>query len=137
VAIHSVIVIERKNKMRCLYLLSKPLPKPILLGVLTELKEGYGETPGEYRFEYKIKGKEFNLLLMEDLPDINKIYEGDEVRPFINSLVPSPNDKKIDVCLKSANLTEYNEWELLKSKWIPESEGSLVDVLPEKVVVYE
>jgi hypothetical protein len=125
---------ESEAIMRKLYLLSKPLQGvQHLIGILSEEN-------GEYQFEYKFGGKlPAWYLSVEEFPEYNKKYAGKDVEKFIYSYIPKPNDEYINGFLKSANLDEYDKWELLKycGQYDPVTQRSLKEELPEGVCVYE
>jgi hypothetical protein len=128
---------------RKLYLLSKPMPQPRLLGVLTELHDKADDELIGYQFMYKLGGrlpdKLTQYLSPIEFPNIIKTYIGEEVRPFIERVIPLKNDPYIDSFLKNAGITEYKEWELLKycGEKLYEDESSLAETIPEGVVIYE
>jgi hypothetical protein len=119
--------------MRKLYVLSKPLGnKPRLIGELTEEN-------GEYAFEYKLGGTFPEWFLeIDEFPDPKRKYVGNEVRPFIERIIPKPNSAYISRFLKSADILSYDEWELLKycGKFSPQEDAFLYEKLPERVVSY-
>jgi hypothetical protein len=126
---------ESEAIMRKLYLLSKPM-KGVqhLIGILSEEN-------GEYQFEYKLgeENQKWWLCEYDYFTDYDKKYVGKEVDNFIFSFVPKPNDFYIKGFLKAANLESYDKWELLKycGKYIPATEHSLSETLPEGVIIHE
>jgi len=127
--------------MRSLYVMSKAhANQPRLKGILSELIEGKNGKEGEYRFEYKLGGRlpEWYLMI-DEFPDLTKVYTGQEVAPFIRRIVPPRDNKYIKELLESANLTEYNEWEMLKVFGMRnmKQDAYLYETLPEGAIIYE
>ena len=120
--------------MRKLYVLSKPIDnKPRrLIGELTE-------ESGEYTFKYRLGDTlpEW-FLIIDEFPDITKVYRGEEVRPFINRNTPRPDSKYIKLFLEEAGLMEYDEWALLKQqgRFNPRQDAYLYETLPLEAIVY-
>jgi hypothetical protein len=119
------------NKL--LYVLSKPVNnKPRLIGELTE-------DDGEYTFRYRLGGTlpEW-FLLLDEFPDVTKVYKGEEVRPFINRNIPRPDSKYLDLFLKEAGVTKYDEWALLsyQGKFNPREDAYLYEKIPAEAIVY-
>jgi hypothetical protein len=77
--------------MRKLYVLSKAIEgKPFLIGELSEEN-------GEYRFEYKLGGYFPRWYLqLDEFPQADKVYRGEEVRPFVEKIVPKRDSVYID-----------------------------------------
>jgi len=120
---------------RQLYVTSKKFKEGrILIGILTEI------ATDDYRFEYKLDGKaqQWHLPLRE-FPDVTKTYEGADVERFINRVVPRRDSVNIKLALESANLTEYDTWEMLKVYGLRnmKDDAFLFENLPEGVVMYE
>ena len=105
-----------------------------LIGVISEIN-------GKYGFEYRLGGKlpEW-FLLIDQFPDVTKIYNDEETRKFVMRFVPPKDFWVIDEILKTHGLNEYNEWELLKA--IGKISCGSIDLyylseeLSESVVVY-
>ena len=120
---------------RKLYVTSKEFGEGrILIGILTEVSEG------NYSFEYKLDGKvqEWHLPIRE-FPDVTKTYNGSDVERFIDRFVPKPDDWYIHLALESANLQEYDVWELLKAFGArnKREDAFLFESLPERIIMYE
>jgi hypothetical protein len=117
--------------MRKLYVLSKNLGgEQWLIGELSEEN-------GEYAFEYKLGGKLPRWYLrLDDFPDINRVYRGEEVRGFIDRIIPAPDDEYIEFALESAGLSQYDEWAFLKycGKNDPQERAYLREALPEGIM---
>ena len=123
------------SKPRQLYVTSKEFTEGRhLIGILTELSEG------NYQFEYKLDGKfQEWYLLIKEFPDPKKVYNGSDVERFINRLVPKRSSPYLELLLESANLKEYNEWEMIKVFGLRnmKDDAFLFEKLPERVVIYE
>ena len=113
---------------------------PRLMGILTELEKG------KYQFEYKLGGmpvrERQGRLTIDEFPDIRKIYtsdNGNEVENFIYRIIPREDDFYAKASLKSAKLTEYDVWELLKVFGLRNmrEDAYLHEVLPKGTTVYE
>ena len=129
--------------MRKLYLLSKPFDnRPRLIGVLSELREGKGDKEGEYQFEYKLGGvsnpPEY-FLVVDEFPDIQKVYRGAEARPFVERVLPKRDSIFINEFYKNAGISDYEEWALMKycGQKLFEDETSLCEYVPKGAILYE
>jgi hypothetical protein len=125
--------------MRQLYVTSN-CPVPTLIGILSEIKPGskdpYGQR-GEYSFEYKIDKAN---LKIEYFPNISKTYTGFSVLKWLSNFLPSVNSKQFfKVLLDSVGLSEYDEWEWLKSfgKVNVNTNALLFEELPEGTIRYD
>ncbi len=120
--------------MRYLYVMSKNFEnKPRLIGILSE-------DNGKYRFEYKLDGKiQEWFLLIDEFPDVNKRYEGNDVCKFVSRMIPQRDSIYIDELLKSANLNEYDEWEMLKvfGQRNMKQDAYIYEHLPMGAILYE
>jgi hypothetical protein len=120
--------------MRKLYVTTKELTGGTrLIGELSETDSGY-------QFKYRLGGSlpEW-FLLLDEFPDVTKVYNGSDVERFIGRIIPSRNSKYLSGLLASANMTEYDEWELLKVfglRNISPQDAFLHEHLPEGTVVY-
>ena len=107
--------------MRKLYVLTKVQPNPCrLIGELTEKK-------GKYSFRYTIKKDivEFYLKIKE-FPDIDKIYDDSEVRPFIDRMISYEE-----------NIGEkHNEWYILKNCYDIKNKIFFEEEIPENTIIY-
>ena len=105
-----------------------------LIGILSENQDGY-------KFEYKLNGKlQEWFLLIDEFPDVSKIYTGEEVERFINRIIPPKDNIYINELMESANLSTYDVWEMLKVFGLrncSRQDAYLHEMLPEGVVVYE
>jgi hypothetical protein len=115
-----------------LYVVSKKLnDKQYLIGELSFENN-------EYVFEYKLGDKlpKWHIVLDDYFPDTNRVYRGVEVRPFIEYIVPAADDEDIEDYLRSAGLTAYNEWELVKhyGKHDPRQNAYVYEKLPQGLV---
>lgn len=129
--------------MRQLYVTTN-CSTPTLIGILTELKPGpnepYGQR-GEYQFEYtlgKIPPKEY--LKIEHFPDMTTIYTGSNVLKWLANYLPASNGKRFfETLLKTAGLTEYDEWEWLKSMGQRNVNTNvlLFDEIPKEIIRYD
>jgi hypothetical protein len=101
-----------------------------LIGTLTE-------NDGEYSFRYNFKNAFPKAYLkIWEFPDVNKIYNDAETRKFVNKLIPPKNYMYLDIALKTANLTEYDEWELLKFYGLRSDDNAvLYETLPEGAII--
>ena len=120
---------------RQLYVTSKFLTGGTrLIGILSE-------NNGEYRFEYKLNGQlQEWFLLLDEFPDVNKVYTGDDVERFIYRIIPKRDSRYINELLESANTSEYDVWELLKvfgQRNVSRQDAYLHEELPEGAIVYE
>ena len=119
---------------RKLYVTSKALKSGTrLIGILSE-------NGGKYKFEYKLGDyiPEW-FLLLKDFPNISVEYTGKEVENFISRFVPDKDDKHLQGLLESANLKEYDVWEMLKA-FGPRNkrdDAFIHETLPEGVIIYE
>jgi hypothetical protein len=109
---------------------------PHLIGILSE-------NAGRYQFEYKLGGKlPKRYFLLDEFPDIRKVYTGTEVEKFIFGIIPERTHRFVNEFLKAANLKEYDVWGLLQynasmSRFSPREAGLLHEQLPEGTVIYE
>jgi hypothetical protein len=108
--------------------------KPRLIGELCEEN-------GEYTFEYKVGGKFHEWFLrLKEFPNPQKVYKGDEVRPFIEMYIPEKNSKYLQQALKSANLSEYDEWGFLeyieRIKFDPHGHAYFYKDIPQGAIIY-
>lgn len=120
---------------RMLYVTSKALEgKPRLIGVLSE-------NDGRYKFEYKLGGKlQEWFLLIDEFPDVNKVYEGAEVEQFIFRTIPREDNFYIKEFMESYNLARYDVWDMLKAfgpNNVSKQDAFLYEELPEGVILYE
>ena len=98
--------------MRQLYVMSEPpnsnFTQNYLIGMLSE-------NNGKYSFQYSFKNDfPLSFLKIQEFPDVGKTYGDSETRKFISKIIPPENYEFINLALETANLTEYDEWELLK-----------------------
>jgi hypothetical protein len=124
------------TNMRKLYALSKPIDgKPQrLIGELSEEN-------GEYTFKYRLCGKFPEWFLrLDEFPQANKIYKGNEVQPFVERKTPKRTSRFINQFMAQLGLTEYDEWAFLTycgNAVVGSDETYLLTDLPKEVIIYE
>ena len=120
--------------MRKLYVCSKDFGNGArLIGILSE-------NNGKYKFEYKLGGiLHRRYLKIDEFPDLSKVYYDEEVRPFVERIVPERDFAHIDGFLKAAGLKEYDEWEFLKycGAYNMRQDAYLYENLPEGTIRYD
>jgi hypothetical protein len=108
---------------------------------LREITRGVSpEQQGVYEFEYQISGKfHENCLYLHKLDDPSKVYDNSEIAHITKNWLPQPNSIWLDGLLKTAGLTEYDEWEWLKyfGKVERQHDAFLYENLPEDVIRYD
>lgn len=120
--------------MRQLYVLSKAIEnKPRLIGVLSE-------DNGVYHFEYKLGNilPEW-FLLLDEFPDVTRVYEGHEVEKFIFRLIPRSDNVYIKELMNTAGLQDYDVWEFLKAFGDKNmrQDAYIYESLPDEVIRYD
>ena len=80
---------------------------PILIGILTELEKE------RYRFEYKTGGCNVFRLMINEFPDVAKVYSDYEVDKFIYRIIPRPDKMYVGGIMKRHDIAEYDVWRLL------------------------
>ena len=82
--------------------------KQLLVGVLKlENDEWVFEYTEEFKHQEKIKP-------LPDFPNVNRVYQSKELYPFFLHRIPSPKQPKIQEEIKSHNVDETDEVELLR-----------------------
>jgi hypothetical protein len=78
-------------------------------------------------------------LLLDEFPDVTKVYTGDEAWKFVNRFVPEPDHMFIKQLLDSAGLEEYDAWECLKvfGKRNVRMDVYLYEEIPEGAIIYD
>jgi hypothetical protein len=78
-------------------------------------------------------------LIINEFPDVTQIYTGIEVENFIFRIIPREDNIYVKGIMKTANVTEYDVWELLKALgcFNPQEDVYLHEILPEGTIVYE
>jgi HipA-like protein len=81
-----------------------------------DLKIGYlSLANGEWSFAYSNEFKKQNRLLpMIDFPDVNKVYESEELWPFFTSRIPSQSQPEIQFAIRQNKIDGDNEVSLLE-----------------------
>jgi HipA-like protein len=70
---------------------------------------------GKWVFAYSDEFRKQNRLMpMIDFPDVNKIYESEELWPFFTSRIPSPSQPEIQAAIRQNNIDADNEVSLLE-----------------------
>ncbi|MCI0660679.1 MAG: HipA N-terminal domain-containing protein [Acidobacteria bacterium] len=70
---------------------------------------------GKWKFEYSEEFKQNGSLRpIVGFPDINKIYQSDELWQFFASRIPSPEQAEVEEILKRENIEEDDAVSLLK-----------------------
>lgn len=126
--------------VKSLYVCSKPIAdsngelKQHLLGILSQ------DDKGEYQFEYKLGNTpDTDRFLLSIFPVKNKTYHYNEARLLLDDYLPSENDTTfIKTILDKAGMTEYNEWEWLKTfESDDDAETCLYETLPDDIICHE
>ena len=69
---------------------------------------------GKWSFTYSAEFKHQNSLMpMIDFPDVNKVYESEELWPFFTSRIPSPSQPEVQSLIRRCNIDAENEVSLL------------------------
>jgi len=134
--------------MRQLYVLSEDFDHKgrRLIGVLTELKRAnISQRDGKYRFEYKLGGAARPpdiCIQISVMPDLTKVYEGGDIKPFIDLMVNCPEGNPYERSLiQNVGLSVFDEWEMMKYYGSADMSrydcGFLFEILPEGVITFE
>ncbi|MEZ4773209.1 MAG: hypothetical protein R3D00_08500 [Bacteroidia bacterium] len=80
----------------------------LVIGIL-QLKEGI------WTFSYSIEFRNQNKIKpLTDFPDIEKVYQSEDLYPFFIQRIPGLNQPKVKVAIEVENIDKTNEAELLK-----------------------
>jgi hypothetical protein len=105
-----------------------------LIGILSEVD-------GQFQFEYKLGNKRReSFCYLDEFPVQDKVYVGAEADKFVYRMIPRKDHRFINELLASANLKEYNVWEMLKvfgQRNVSKQDAYLYEALPEGTVIYE
>ena len=81
--------------------------KNLTIGYLSLVK-------GKWSFAYDEEFKnQKHLMPMIDFPDVNKVYESEELWPFFTSRIPSPSQPEVQLEIRRQKVDAENEVSLL------------------------
>jgi HipA-like protein len=69
---------------------------------------------GRWRFEYTDEFRKSNLRPLDQFPDVEKVYESDELWPFFGLRIPSLSQPAVRAAIERDKLDEKNKVELLR-----------------------